>query len=68
MSQRSAPLLFWLRPAGCNDGLVPLIRKNDKTSSLSEERRLFYVSLTRAKQRLRLSHTRESNHYGSSGG
>ncbi|PRW20204.1 ATP-dependent DNA helicase isoform B [Chlorella sorokiniana] len=53
---------------GCNDGLVPLIRGNSDSSTLSEERRLFYVSLTRAKQRLRLSHTRESNHYGASSG
>ena len=54
--------------AGCNDGTVPLLRSKEEElggSTLSEERRLFYVSLTRAKQRLRLSHTRESNHYGS---
>ncbi|KAI7840013.1 hypothetical protein COHA_006278 [Chlorella ohadii] len=53
---------------GCNDGTVPLLRSKEEElggSTLSEERRLFYVSLTRAKQRLRLSHTRESNHYGS---
>lgn len=32
--------------------------------ALAEERRLFYVSLTRAKQRLRLSHTEFNTLYG----
>jgi hypothetical protein len=53
-------------PAGCNDGLVPLVRGEGglQPEAVAEERRLFFVSLTRAKQRLRLSHTRESSHYG----
>ncbi|KAL4420828.1 hypothetical protein ABPG75_010484 [Micractinium tetrahymenae] len=50
---------------GLNDGLVPLLRPDDdRRDALSEERRLFYVSLTRAKQRLRLSHTWESTFFG----
>jgi hypothetical protein len=53
-------------PAGCNDGLVPLVRGEGglQPEAVAEERRLLFVSLTRAKQRLRLSHTRESSHYG----
>lgn len=57
-------------PPGCNDGLIPLLRldgdspRPDPVAALYEERRLFYVSLTRAKQRLRLSHTRQSTHFG----
>lgn len=43
-----------------------MIRGDSDSRSLSEERRLFYVSLTRAKQRLRLSHTGENSMYGSS--
>lgn len=46
--------------------MVPLVRADQRgaADSLAEERRLFYVSLTRAKQRLRLSHTHENSHYG----
>ena len=52
--------------AGCNEGTVPLLRweDGDAADGLAEERRLFYVSLTRAKQRLQLSHTRVVSHFG----
>ncbi|KAL4451267.1 hypothetical protein ABPG77_009339 [Micractinium sp. CCAP 211/92] len=53
---------------GCNDTTIPLIRAGDSRESpelaLSEERRLFYVSLTRAKQRLWLCHTLQTTHFG----
>lgn len=46
---------------------IPLLRMSDKLeSAVNEERRLFYVSLTRAKKRLRLSHTLQNTHFGRS--
>jgi DNA helicase-2/ATP-dependent DNA helicase PcrA len=52
---------------GMEDGLLPIIRsaedlKDDE--SLEEERRLFYVGITRAQDRLFLSYTRERRRYG----
>ena len=52
---------------GLEDGLFPIIRsaedlENDE--SLEEERRLFYVGITRAMDRLFLSYTRERRRYG----
>ena len=44
--------------AGCEDGLLPHALHQEKSSELEEERRLFFVGLTRAKQRLCLSHAR----------
>lgn len=45
---------------------MPLVRASGGGSpdSLPEERRLFYVSLTRAKHRLRLTHTLHTSHFG----
>ncbi len=37
---------------GCEDGWVPLIRKDKTPCDLNEERRLLYVAMTRAKQEL----------------
>lgn len=52
---------------GCNEMTIPLLRMSDKLeSAVNEERRLFYVSLTRAKKRLRLSHTLQNTHFGRS--
>ena len=51
-------------PPGCNDRLVPFLRKAETPEKVAEERRLFYVSLTRAKQRLRLSHTEGNTLFG----
>ncbi|MCB9745512.1 MAG: UvrD-helicase domain-containing protein [Alphaproteobacteria bacterium] len=42
---------------GCEDGLLPL-RFGGRDQDLEEERRLFYVGLTRAKERLTLSRAR----------
>jgi superfamily I DNA/RNA helicase len=40
---------------GLEDGIVPL-RWGDEPANADEERRLFYVAMTRAKQRLVLTH------------
>jgi DNA helicase II / ATP-dependent DNA helicase PcrA len=41
--------------AGCEEGILPHSRSVDDPKSLEEERRLFYVAVTRAKARLCLS-------------
>lgn len=45
--------------SGLNAGLVPLARAAFKPTELREERRLFYVALTRAKDTLELSYHRQ---------
>ncbi len=42
--------------SGLEEGLFPLIRTGDVDSDLEEERRLFYVGTTRAKEKLFLSY------------
>jgi len=52
---------------GLEDGLFPIIRSAEDLEddeSLEEERRLFYVGITRAQDRLFLSYTRERRRYG----
>jgi DNA helicase II / ATP-dependent DNA helicase PcrA len=49
--------------AGCEDGLVPCTIMKDGID-LEEERRLFYVGMTRAKERLFLLHARKRFLYG----
>jgi superfamily I DNA/RNA helicase len=44
---------------GCEEGLMPHARAADKPAGLDEERRLFYVAVTRAKERLDVSFARE---------
>jgi DNA helicase-2/ATP-dependent DNA helicase PcrA len=44
--------------AGCEDGLIPYERPGQKMTPIEEERRLFYVAMTRAKQTLFLSWAR----------
>ncbi len=51
--------------AGCEDGLVPCTIMKDGVD-LEEERRLFYVGMTRAKERLFLLHARNRFLYGQS--
>ncbi len=51
--------------AGCEDGLVPCTIMKDG-ADLEEERRLFYVGMTRAKERLFLLHARNRFLYGQS--
>jgi DNA helicase-2/ATP-dependent DNA helicase PcrA len=48
---------------GCEEGLLPYQRGNEK-SDLKEERRLFYVGMTRAQQRLILTHTESRYLFG----
>jgi DNA helicase II / ATP-dependent DNA helicase PcrA len=50
--------------AGLEDGLFPLGRAYDEPSQLEEERRLFYVGITRAKQKLFFSWARERRRAG----
>ncbi len=50
--------------AGLEDGLFPLGRAYDDPAQLEEERRLFYVGITRAEDRLFLSWARERRRAG----
>ncbi len=44
--------------SGLEDGLFPLARAYGEADELEEERRLFYVGITRARQKLYLTHAR----------
>ncbi|MFQ5747310.1 MAG: ATP-dependent helicase [Gemmatimonadota bacterium] len=52
---------------GLEDGLFPLSRSLDSEADLEEERRLFYVGVTRAQDTLFLTHARRRWRYGSEG-
>lgn len=49
---------------GCEDGLIPLRRDGQVPADLDEERRLFYVALTRARELLYLTWSRKRRIYG----
>jgi len=49
---------------GCEKNLLPLARASGEPAAIEEERRLFYVAMTRAKERLFLSHARRRRVYG----
>jgi DNA helicase-2/ATP-dependent DNA helicase PcrA len=77
LDETDAPTLLTLHSAkglefgvvfivGLNDGLLPHSRSFDDPDGLEEERRLFYVGVTRTKDRLWLSHTFRRTLYGSS--
>ncbi len=51
---------------GLNDGLLPHNRSFEDPDGMEEERRLFYVGVTRARDRLYLSHTFRRSVFGSS--
>lgn len=50
---------------GLEEGLFPISRSLEIPSDLEEERRLFYVGLTRAKEKVFLSHARYRNIFNS---
>ena len=50
--------------AGCENGLIPYTRLKDDVSDLDEERRLFYVAMTRAKEHLCLSWVKKRKIFG----
>jgi DNA helicase-2/ATP-dependent DNA helicase PcrA len=49
---------------GLEEGLFPLIRDGSVDADIEEERRLFYVGTTRAKEKLFLSHAYWRNRFG----
>ena len=49
---------------GLEDGLFPLARAYDDPAMLEEERRLFYVGITRAEKKLYLTHAEERRRNG----
>ena len=55
------PVVFLV---GCEEGLLPHARSVDEPAALEEERRLFYVGLTRARERVLLTYTRTRSHFG----
>ncbi len=66
MTMHTAKGLEWpvVAVAGLEDGLFPLARSTESQEGLEEERRLFYVALTRAKDKLYLSHARSRRRGG----
>jgi uncharacterized protein (TIGR00375 family) len=52
--------------AGCEDGWIPYQRTDRQAVDLDEERRLFYVGMTRAQERLILSWARKRTRFGKS--
>jgi uncharacterized protein (TIGR00375 family) len=50
--------------AGCEDGLIPYRRPGSETLDMAEERRLFYVAMTRAKEKLYCTWTSKRKLYG----
>jgi ATP-dependent DNA helicase UvrD/PcrA len=50
--------------SGMEDGLFPLSRAYDEPAELEEERRLFYVGITRAEDKLFLTHARQRRRAG----
>lgn len=48
---------------GCEEGLLPYVREGKRTD-VAEERRLFYVGMTRARRRLILTHARSRFLFG----
>jgi DNA helicase-2/ATP-dependent DNA helicase PcrA len=50
---------------GLEEGLFPLARSSETAEELEEERRLFYVGVTRARDRLFLTHADRRWRYGS---
>ena len=49
--------------AGCEEGVLPYLPEN-RAANVEEERRLFYVGMTRAQRRLILTHARRRRLFG----
>jgi superfamily I DNA/RNA helicase len=49
---------------GCEEGLIPYQRNKDGETDEAEERRLFYVGLTRAKRKVFLTHAQKRLLFG----
>lgn len=49
---------------GCEDSLLPFLLKDDSERQIEEERRLFYVGMTRAREKLLLLHADSRFLYG----
>ncbi|MFZ0452133.1 MAG: UvrD-helicase domain-containing protein [Ignavibacteriaceae bacterium] len=50
--------------SGCEEDIFPLSNRFSAEASLEEERRLFYVAVTRAKQKVYISHARSRYRFG----
>jgi superfamily I DNA/RNA helicase len=50
--------------SGCEENLIPFKRRNSEQADIEEERRLFYVAMTRAKDRLYLTRAKKRRIYG----
>jgi DNA helicase II / ATP-dependent DNA helicase PcrA len=50
--------------SGCEKGYIPFEREAGNKIDINEERRLFYVAMTRAKERLYLTHTKKRRIFG----
>ena len=50
--------------AGCEDDLIPLNHQGSIQADPAEERRLFYVAMTRAMQQLYLTRAKKRSVYG----
>ena len=55
------PIVFLV---GCENGYLPFQRSDMETTDVDEERRLFYVSMTRARERLYLTFAKKRKIYG----
>ncbi len=49
---------------GCEEDIFPLNKKFDSEADIEEERRLFYVAVTRAEKKVYLSHARSRYRFG----
>jgi uncharacterized protein (TIGR00375 family) len=49
---------------GCEENLIPFKQRNGEQADIEEERRLFYVAMTRAKDRLYLTRAKKRRIYG----
>ena len=55
------PIVF---VAGCENGLLPFHPQKGDVSDMEEERRLFYVAMTRAKERLYITFAKKRKRFG----